>query len=98
MSDPLFAGLTRPTLIMGIPADAFKVMVMVSSIIFVGVKSLWSLMAFPVAYIVVYLITYKDPNRFRLLYMATLTRWRSTFVRTRFMASSAAIFKPTRKK
>ncbi len=97
MSDPLFAALTRPTMIMGVPGDAFKTLVIVSSIIFIAWKSLWSFFAFPVLYIPTYIWCYRDPNYFYQFWLKLKTYYRST-LRLKYNASSAAVFKPTRQR
>lgn len=95
MSDPLFVGLTRPSIILGIPSDAFKFLMVFSSIFFVGWKSLWSITIFPVFYFPVYLICLKDPSTFYLLWLWLKTKGKSTF-RRKYFSSTASIFTPTR--
>ena len=74
--DPLFAGLTRPTTLMGIPSDAFGFMVMTIAIGFMATRNFLVLLLFPVAYAIIKLLCAKDPRFFRYLVLWIQTKGR----------------------
>lgn len=74
--DPLFAGLTRPPTLFGIPTDAFGIMMMVQVLAFISMRNLLVLLAFPVLYGLVRTICIRDPRMFRYLLLAARTKGR----------------------
>ncbi len=74
--DPLFAGLTRPSMMFGIPSDAFGMMLVLQMVIFMGTRSFLTLLLFPVFYAIARVLCAKDPRTFRYLLLALQTRGR----------------------
>lgn len=74
--DPLFAGLTRPPTLFGIPSDAFGILLMVQVMAFMATRNFLVLLAFPVLYAIARLLCAKDPRMFRYLLLAIRTKGR----------------------
>lgn len=74
--DPLFAGLTRPPTLFGIPSDAFGILLMVLVLAFIMLKSFLVILAFPVVYAIARAVCAKDPRMFRYLLLAAQTKGR----------------------
>jgi len=74
--DPLFAGLTRPPTLFGIPSDAFGIMLMVQVLAFIVMRNFLVLLAFPVLYAIARILCAKDPRMFRYLLLAARTKGR----------------------
>lgn len=74
--DPLFAGLTRPPTLFGIPSDAFGIMLMVQVLVFIALQNFLVLLGFPVLYAVARMMCVKDPRMFRYLLLAARTKGR----------------------
>ena len=74
--DPLFAGLTRPSTLFGIPSDAFGYLLMVQILVFMGTRNFLVLLAFPVLYAIARLLCAKDPRAFRYLTLWSRTKGR----------------------
>ncbi len=74
--DPLFAGMTRPSLLFGIPSDAFGILVVVNLLAFMTMRNLLVLLAFPLIYAMARLLCAKDPRFFRYLMLWLRTKGR----------------------
>lgn len=69
-SDPLFQGLTRPTMILGVSYMYFVINAAVSLICFINMQSFMILLfVAPVVHLIGYLICLKEPRAIELLMM-----------------------------
>lgn len=88
--DTLFVGLTRPTMVLGVPYLAFVVEVMGFCILFINASSFMHLLIILPVHMVLYLIGARDPGVFDSLYI-----WTKTYGRCRNMRFwGAASFSP----
>lgn len=88
--DTLFVGLTRPTMVLGVPYLAFVGEVVCFSILFINAASIMHLLIIVPIHGVLYLIGANDPGIFDSLYM-----WTKTYGRCRNMRFwGAASFSP----
>lgn len=95
-ADPLFAGVTRPTMIWGVSYEAMIVNFMFTSILFVGSGNpLLIMVALPI-HGIAYLVCLKDPRAFRFFYLWIITKGRS-ITRTYWGASTATPFSNPRR-
>ncbi len=67
-SDPLFVGLTRPTMIFGVSIQYAMLNLMVSISIFIQVANLYIVLFAAIVHLIGYLLCFKEP-RFLELYM-----------------------------
>lgn len=74
--DPLFAALTRPSTLFGIPSDAFGILLMVQVLVFMAAQNFIVLLGFPVLYAIARTLCAKDPRMFRYLLLAAQTKGR----------------------
>lgn len=74
--DPLFAGLTRPPTLFGIPSDAFGYLLMTQTMLFMATRNFLLLLLFPVLYAIARLLCARDPRAFRYLVLALQTKGR----------------------
>jgi len=66
-SDPLFQGLTRPTMIMGVSYMYFVINAAMSMIVFINTQSFMALfVAAPIVHMIGYLICLKEPRAIEL--------------------------------
>jgi type IV secretion system protein VirB3 len=65
--DPLFLGLTRPTMIWGISYEALIVCLMASAVIFLAVGNPFYMLVYIPMHGVCYLVCLRDPRTFRLI-------------------------------
>lgn len=66
-SDPLFQGLTRPTMIMGVSYMYFVINAALSMIVFINTQSFLTLFVIaPIVHMVGYLICLKEPRSIEL--------------------------------
>lgn len=66
-SDPLFQGLTRPTMIMGVSYMYFIINAMVSMIVFINMKSFMVLfIVAPIVHFIGWVICLKEPRAIEL--------------------------------
>ncbi|MFW0776788.1 MAG: VirB3 family type IV secretion system protein [Rickettsiales bacterium] len=67
-SDPLFQGLTRPTMILGVSYMYFVINAAVNLIVFINMQSFTTLLfVAPVMHLIGYLICLKEPRAIELL-------------------------------
>lgn len=74
--DTLFAALTRPPTMFGMPSDAFGILLMAQLLAFMAVQNFLVLLAFPVLYAIARTLCAKDPRMFRYLMLAAQTKGR----------------------
>lgn len=89
--DPLFVGLTRPAMVLGVPYGAFITEVLAVAMIFLTTGSpLYILLALPI-HGVMYLLSAHDPGMFASIFL-----WMQTIGRCRNKAfwGDAASFSP----
>ena len=91
IADPLFAGLTRPTMMFGVSVEALIFNFIFTMVLFIGTNSLISLAVFIPIHAVSYLVCLKDPRAFRLLSLALITKGRSVGRRYWGASSSAPL-------
>ncbi|WP_072909346.1 type IV secretion system protein VirB3 [Malonomonas rubra] len=96
-SDPLFAGLTRPSMVWGVSYDACIFNGMLTSVVFIGTGSIWGLLLCVPVHAVAFLICLKDPRAFRFLTLWMQTKGRSVS-RVYWKASTATPLPNTRNK
>lgn len=92
---PLFNGLARPALILGVPMVPLMVMAMVVAAIAMNLGLIWALLA-PPAWFVMMVLTKHDVNFFRLLWLAIDTKLRNPN-RAFWKASTYSHNKPRRR-
>ena len=90
--DQLFAGLTRPTTVLGVPTDALGILMMIQALLFMATRNFVVLLLFPVMYAITRLLCAKDPRMFRYLLLWARTKGRG-MNRSLWGASS---YSPTR--
>lgn len=87
IKDPLFQGMTRPTMLLGVTYEAFVFNFLFSTIVFLGSGNLLSgLVAVPI-HLVCFLICLREPRFFGLVKLWLLTSGRT---RNRFAWSAAS--------
>lgn len=74
--DPLFQGMTRPTMVFGVTYEALLVCVMVTAVVFLGSGNPLYLLVFAPLYGVVRLICASEPRFFELLKVWSITKGR----------------------
>ncbi|MBV6855868.1 MULTISPECIES: VirB3 family type IV secretion system protein [Xanthomonas] len=72
--DPLFAALTRPPTILGVPGEAFALIATGSLLAFMASRSAVALPVFPALYGIARILCAKDPRFFRYLFLAMRTK------------------------
>lgn len=73
-SDPLFLGLTRPTMFMGVTQSFFILNGMINLMLFLAIKSfLYPLILFPLLHGIGYLACLRDPMTFDLWFVFVRT-------------------------
>lgn len=72
--DPLFVGVTRPTMIAGVPYEALIVNGLITSVAFMGTGSLLYLLVFVPLHAVSYLLCKAEPRMFELLFLWVKTK------------------------
>lgn len=72
--DPLFAALTRPPTMLGVPVEAFGLIIMGSLLAFMASRSVVALPVFPALYGITRILCAKDPRFFRYLFLAMTTK------------------------
>lgn len=74
--DPLFAGMTRPPVMFGLPQDAFAAVLIVTILAFMFTRNpAAALLGLPL-YGAAKAVCAKDPRMFRYLWLAKNTRWK----------------------
>jgi len=67
--DPLFVGLTRPTMVLGVQFEAFVINGMLTAIVFLATGNpLWLLVGLPI-HGIAYVISLNEPRQFSLLFL-----------------------------
>ncbi|MBY4679117.1 type IV secretion system protein VirB3 [Marinobacterium arenosum] len=95
-TDPLFVGVTRPSMVGGITYEALIVCVMVTAVVFLGSGNIFTLTIYLPLHVISYLVCQKDPRAFRLLSLWVSTKGRSVS-RQYWGASSATPLVNTRR-
>lgn len=69
LTDPLFVGLTRPTMVWGVQFEAFVLNFMLTTIVFLAIGNpLYMLIGFPV-HGIAYAISLNEPRAFSLFFL-----------------------------
>ncbi len=87
-ADPLFAGVTRPTMRWGVSVEALIFNFMLTAIVFIASNNIFTLLIAIPVHAVSYLACLKDPRAFRLSYLWFITKGRS--VSRRYWGASSA--------
>lgn len=72
--DPLFVGVTRPTMVGGVPYEALIVNGLITSVAFMGTGSLLYLLTFVPLHAISYLLCKAEPRMFELLFLWIKTK------------------------
>lgn len=72
--DPLFAGLTRPTVLLGVPVEAYWVIALVPLMLVLTTQHLLFALPIPVLWSIARVICSKDPRMFRYYILAIRTK------------------------
>ncbi|MDF2964896.1 MAG: virB3 [Rickettsiaceae bacterium] len=72
-SDPLFVGLTRPTLIFGVSISYAMLNMIISVVYFINTSSFWIVPVAGVIHVIGYILCFKEP-RFMELYLNKLSK------------------------
>ena len=84
MKDPLFLGLTRPTMIAGLTVEAYLAILMLTCLIVINVGILYAVVVYLISHFICYWICRKDPALFRIL---------ALYFKTKLSANSGSFFK-----
>ena len=86
-NDPLFVGLTRPTLIFGVSMQYAMVNMIISGIYYIQTSSIKSILIGAVVHIIGYILCFKEP-RFMELYMHKLGKFNQNPTKSYYGANS----------
>ncbi len=65
-TDPLFIGLTRPSMIFGVSAEFAMLNIMICITIFIQTSSLWVIPILVIIHIIGYILCFKEPKIMQL--------------------------------
>lgn len=90
-SYPLYVGLTRPSMTLGVTTTGVGLNMMVCSCVFIGMNSLWALLPAVPIHGIMWLICKYEPRQFELLYSWAMTQGQA---RTRYFWGGGSTYAP----